>query len=122
MVTSGGGDGVTEFESLTYALRANSDLLMSACSLLEEILTELRHGNSSERTGAVSSLKVEGNPTRELKVRVTTHHYVGSPLTPETIGEQLDAHALAHREAERRAMNGWSETLVDAWLRPEKVS
>ncbi len=88
-------------------LTAVNDLAAIA-TLLEEILMELRRGNSVERTGAVSSVQIEDRPTKDLAVRCTSKVYAGSPLP---VDEALEDHARLHREAERRAMDGWSQTL-----------
>lgn len=88
------------------------ELLVNLCVTAEEQRRLLEHLNSAERTGAVSSMQIEGNPTKDLKVRISTKHYVGSPLTREEIDSNLEAHAYAHRRANEMAMNGWAETLT----------
>lgn len=78
---------------------------------VEAILTELKRSNSAAREGAVSSVAIEDMAKGPPKI--TTKLYLGSPLIHEDVDEALDAHGYAHREAERRALAGWVET-VDA--------
>jgi hypothetical protein len=85
------------------------EVLVGIACTLEEILAELRHSSSVDRTGAVSSLQIEDNPTKDRVVRVTSKSYTGSVLPVE---EALEAHGRAHREAEARARDGWAETLA----------
>lgn len=88
--------------------RSEHDLLVSLCGLVEELLMEVRRGNSLERTGSVSSVQIEDYPTKDRPVRVTSKVYAGSPLP---VDEALADHARLHREAEERAMNGWFVTV-----------
>lgn len=87
------------------------DALAALVQLGEENLAELKRMNSTERSGAVSSIVFEdaakGDP------RCTTKFYVGSPLTRADVDAVLDIHAYAHRRAAERALDGWAET-VDA--------
>jgi len=84
------------------------DVLLRMQVTLEEVLAELRRGNAIERTGAMSSVEIADNPTKDLPVRVISKTYAGSPL-PWV--EALRDHARLHREAEAQAMNGWVQTL-----------
>jgi hypothetical protein len=88
--------------------RSTHDVLAAQETTLEAILAELRRANSAAREGAVSSILIEDNPTKDRVVRVTTKHYSGSVLD---VDEALEIHAHAHREAERRALDGWAETV-----------
>jgi hypothetical protein len=97
--------------------RSEYDLQVATLQLLEEILAELKRANAAERTGSVSSVQIEDYPTKDRPVRVTSKVYAGSPLP---VDEALEDHAQLHREAEMRAMEGWSNT-VDR-LRSEFVS
>lgn len=56
----------------------------------------------------VSSLEIENMAKGPPKI--TSKSY-GDPLTREQIDAALDAHAYACREAERRQMAGWQETV-----------
>lgn len=85
-------------------------LLITLINEVRETNMQLQRMNSIERTGAVSSVQIEDHPTKDRPVRITTKHYVGSPLTEETISEQLDAHGFAHRQAQDMAMNDWQLT------------
>ncbi len=88
--------------------RNTHDVLASMCGLLEEILAELKRGNSIERTGSVSSVEIEDYPTKDRPVRISTKHYAGSVLD---VDEALERHGYAHRRAEELAMSGWQATV-----------
>jgi hypothetical protein len=82
----------------------------TVAQLLVEILTELRRANSTTREGAVSSVLIEDNPTKDRIVRISTKTYAGSVVDAD---EALRVHGYLHRRAEELALNGWRET-VDA--------
>lgn len=88
--------------------RSLAGILISMQMTLEEILGELKRGNSIERTGSVSSIEIQDNPTKDLKVRVNSKTYAGSALP---VYEALRDHARLHREAEQAAMDGWAQTI-----------
>lgn len=75
--------------------------------LLEEILAELRRGNSIERTGAVSSAEIKflANGTPQPTVKA----FAGSVVP---VDQALEAYGRLFREANARAMNGWVETVA----------
>ncbi len=87
---------------------ATHEILASMCQLLEELLAELKRGNSIERTGSVSSVAIEDYPTKDRPVRISTKHYAGSVLD---VDEALERHGYAHRRAEELAMSGWQATV-----------
>lgn len=88
--------------------RTEHDIQLTQQALLEDILRELQRANSTAREGAVSSILIEDNPTKDRAVRVTSKVYAGSALPVE---EAIEAHGRAHRLAEQQALNGWAETL-----------
>lgn len=74
-------------------------------------------------SGRGSSLTIENlikNPPK-----ITTHQYEGQPLTHDDVDGFLDEHAYAFREAQRRSLDGWKETVaqlvVDHGLTAEQV-
>jgi len=89
--------------------RNSHDVLASIANTLVELLAEVKRGNSVAREGAVSSLLIEDNPTKDRIVRVTSKHYAGSVVD---VDEALERHGYAHREAERLAMAGWATTVA----------
>lgn len=91
-----------------YLMDQNIDRPESQVGLLQAILEELRRINNSPREGAVSSVLIEDNPTKDRIVRVTSKVYAGSPLPVE---EAIESHARAHRLAEQHALDGWRETV-----------
>jgi hypothetical protein len=78
---------------------------------LLDAVQQLASTDATPPSERVSSVEIADNPTKELKVRITTKHYVGSPLTREMVDAMLDVHGYAHREANRRAMLGWEQAL-----------
>ena len=84
-----------------------AQLLITLINEVRETNMQLQRMNSTERTGSVSSVHIEDNPTKDLRVRVSSKTYTGSVLP---VDEALEDHARLHREAEERAMRGWAET------------
>src|SRR5258708_2664298 len=78
------------------------DTLRAILDVLEQIAERPSGTGNSSLT--VENM-VKGPP------KITTHGYVGIPITREHIDEQLEAHAYACREADRRQMEGWKETV-----------
>lgn len=68
------------------------------------LLAELPVGGRGE-----SSLEIENMAKGPPKITTKTY---GEPLTRAQIDAALEAHAYAHREAERRSMEGWRETVT----------
>lgn len=66
------------------------------CQLLTEIVAELKRGNSIERTGAVSSVKIT---LQRGTVDITCHAYTGSDIT------DAEAEALASFERVKAQLN-----------------
>lgn len=81
--------------------------------VLEDLLTEVRHLRSDLRERAmggegVSSLTIEDMSKGDPKITSKTY---GLPLNIDEIDGAIEAHAYAHREAARRSLDGWAETL-----------
>ncbi len=89
--------------------RNTHEVLAEVADTLIQILAELRRANSADRTGAVSSVQIEDNPSKDLKVRVTTKQYTGSVLD---VDEAIHAHGRVHQLADQHALNGWAETVA----------
>ena len=87
------------------------ELLVNLCVTAEEQRRLLEHLNNAERTGAVSSVAFEDMSKGDPKV--SSKHYVGSPLTKEDVDAAWEIHAYAHRKAAASALDGW-RTTVDA--------
>src|SRR6266702_4415564 len=69
------------------------ELLVNLCVTAEEQRRLLEHLNSAERTGAVSSVAFEDMSKGDPKV--SSKHYVGSPLTKEDVDAAWEIHAYA---------------------------
>lgn len=93
----------TPFDDVEMPERSGIELL---AMLLEEILAEVKRGNSIERTGAVSSAQIE---TTSKGLNCSVKAYAGSVVP---VHEALEAYGRLFREANARAMNGWSETVA----------
>lgn len=73
--------------------------------LLEEILAAIKHGNSLERTGAVSSVKIT---LQRGTVDIACHAYVGSDI------QAAEEEALA---SYRRILASMNQAGVDAFAK-----
>ena len=100
--------GYTPEELPEFPERTERQILEDVAALLGDIRTLLEHMNSTDRTGAVSSVQIEDWPTKDRPVRVTSKQYTGSPLP---VDEALAEHGRLHRGASARAMADWEETL-----------
>ena len=89
--------------------RALHEVLEAQCQMLAEMLIELRRSNSVAREGAISSVAIEDMAKGPPKI--TTKMYQGSPLSGEDVDMALAWHGYAHAEAERRALDGWKQTV-----------
>lgn len=91
---------------------SDNEMLTDIAVTLVEILTELKRLNSTERTGAVSSVEIHDlAPTKDRpnpEVQVTTKLYAGSVPPVE---EAIEAHARLKTLATARALDGWQQTV-----------
>lgn len=85
---------------------------------LHAILDALQAQVADRGTDRVSSISIEDMAKGPPKI--VSKFYAGSPLTREEVDEALDVHGYAHREAERRAMAGWAETVEALSLQASK--
>lgn len=92
-------------------IEVRSETSFETCilGLLDEVLTELKRSNSVAREGAVSSVAIEDMAKGPPKI--TSKAYSGSPLSREDVDAALEMHGYVHREAERRSLAGWAETI-----------
>jgi hypothetical protein len=89
-----------------YDLRSEHDLQVAALQLLEELLAEVKRGNTAERTGAVSSVQIED--AAKGPPRLTTKRYSGSE--PE-VDEAIADHTRAKAAANERWLTDWQATV-----------
>ena len=78
--------------------------LLSAFGELANMVEELGAADGERQASVWLEDRVKGPPM------VGTKSYTHSPLTRDQVNQHMDAHAHAHREAERRALEGWAAT------------
>jgi hypothetical protein len=88
------------------------DTMAAILDSVQQMVTVLEMQLSDRGSDRVSSISFEDMAKGPPKV--VSKMYAGSPISRHEIDEALDAHAYAHREAERRQMEGWAETVAKA--------
>ena len=91
---------------------SDNQILTDMAVTLVEILAELKKLNSTDRTGAVSSVEIHDlAPTKDRpnpEPQCSTKVYAGSVPPVE---EAIEAHARLKTLATARALDGWRETV-----------
>jgi hypothetical protein len=89
--------------------QAELEVLKNMCDVLQDIRATLA-ASSTSGDERISSLTVED--MQKGPPKIISKSYDGRPLTRALVDQHLEAHAYAHREAERRAMSAWAETVA----------